>query len=201
MIIKTMIKRDDVERYVNLIRIESAEFIEFDLSIFFTIKLDTTNSTQLSIDEQRDLVILREDYKKKMRKYKKRINVLKNLNIFILTSVDQFNLIYLRNKKTIHQKWSILKKRLASINRIRRLEIVRKYKNLQRAFKHQQMNQWLLNWEKIYVKTKRLNLSDVQKDRCAYDLLNALRTIDLSFVSDRRRFSIMKWIRANLRRQ
>jgi hypothetical protein len=71
-------------------------------------------------------------------------------------------------------------------NRIRRLEIIRKYKNLQKAFKNQQMNQWLLNWEKIYAKTKRLNLSDVQKDRCAYDFLNALRTIDLSFVFDRK---------------
>jgi hypothetical protein len=97
MIVKTMTKRDDVERYVNLIKIESAEFIEFDLFIFFTIKFDATNSTDLSIDEQRDLAILREDYKKKMRKYKERIDALKNLNIFILTSVDRFNLIYLRD--------------------------------------------------------------------------------------------------------
>jgi hypothetical protein len=141
MIIKTMIKRDDVERYVNLIRIEFAEFIELDFSIFFTIKFDATNSTELLIDEQRDLVILREDYKKRMRKYKKRIDVLKNLNIFILTSVDRFNLIYLRDQKTIHQKLSILKKRFALTNRIRRLEIIRKYKNLQKAFKNQQMNQ------------------------------------------------------------
>jgi hypothetical protein len=63
MIIKAMIKRDDVERYVNLIRIESAESIEHDFSIFFTIKIDVINSIDLSIDEQRDLVILREDYK------------------------------------------------------------------------------------------------------------------------------------------
>jgi hypothetical protein len=68
MIVKTMTKRDDVEKYVNLIKIESAEFIELDLSISFTIKLDATNSTDLSIDEQRDLAIMREDYKKKMRK-------------------------------------------------------------------------------------------------------------------------------------
>jgi hypothetical protein len=58
MIIKTMIKRDDVERYVNLIRIETAESIELDLSILFTIKIDVINSTDLSIDEQRDLAIL-----------------------------------------------------------------------------------------------------------------------------------------------
>jgi hypothetical protein len=88
MIIKTMIKRDDVKKYVNLIKIEFAELIELNLSFFFTIKFDTTNSTELSINEQRDLVILREDYKKKMLRYKKRIDVLKNLNIFILTSVD-----------------------------------------------------------------------------------------------------------------
>jgi hypothetical protein len=125
-----MTKRDDVERYVNLIKIESAEFIEFDLSIFFTIKLDATNSIDLSIDEQRDLAIMRKDYKKKMRKYKKRINVLKNLNIFILISIDRFNLIYLRDQKTIYQKLSTLKKRLASTNRVRKLEMIRKYKNL-----------------------------------------------------------------------
>jgi hypothetical protein len=186
MIVKMMIKRDDVERYVNLIKIESIESIEFDFSIFFTIKIDAINSTDLSIDEQRDLAILREDYKNQMRRYKKKIDALKNLNIFILTSVDRFNLIYLRNQKTIHQKLSILKKRFASTNRIRKLEIARKNKNLQRAFKHQQMNQWLLNWEKIYAKTERLNLFDVQNDRCAYDFLNSLRTMNLSFVSDKK---------------
>ncbi len=162
MIVKTMIKRNDVEIYVNLIKIESAEFIELDFFIFFTIKFDATNSIELSIDEQRDLVILREDYKKKMRKYKKRIDALKNLNIFILTSINRFNFIYLRNQKTIHQKLLILKKRLAFTNRVRKFKMIRKYKDLQRTFKHQQMNQWLLNWEKIYAKTKRLNLFDVQ---------------------------------------
>jgi hypothetical protein len=141
MIVKTMTKRDDVEKYVNLIKIESAKSIEFDLSIFFTIKFDATNFTDLSIDEQRDLAIMREDYKKKMRKYKERIDALKNLNIFILISIDRFNLIYLRDQKTVHQKLSALKKRLASTNRVRKLEMIRKYKNLQRAFKHQQMNQ------------------------------------------------------------
>ncbi len=136
-----MIQRDDVERYVNLIKIESIESIELDFSIFFTIKIDAINSTDLSIDEQRDLAILREDYKNQMRKYKERIDALKNLNIFILTSVDRFNLIYLKNQKTIHQKLSALKKRFVSTNRVRRLEMTRKYKDLQKALKHQQLNQ------------------------------------------------------------
>jgi hypothetical protein len=186
MIVKTITKRDDVEKYVNVIKIESAEFIELDFSIFFTIKLDATNSIDLSIYEQRDLAIMQKDYKKRMRKYKKRIDALKNLNIFIFISIDQFNLIYFRNQETIHQKLSALKKRLASTNRVRKLEIVRKYKNLQKALKHQQMNEWSLNWKKIYTKTKRLNLFDVQNDWCAYDFLNSLRTMNLSFVFERK---------------
>jgi hypothetical protein len=48
------------------------------------------------------------------------------------------------------------------------------------------MNQWLLNWKKIYVKTDRLNLFDVQNDRCVYDFLNSLRTMNLSFVFERK---------------
>ncbi len=121
-----------------------------------------------------------------MRKYKKKIDAEKNLNIFILTSIDRFNLIYLRNQKTIHQKLSTLKKRFASTNRIRRLQIVRKYNNLRRVIKRQQMNQWLLNWQKIYAKTKLLNLFDEQKYRCANDYLNALRTKNLSFVFNKK---------------
>jgi hypothetical protein len=141
MIVKTMTRRDDVERYVDLTKNESAEPIESDLSTFFTVKIDATNSTDLSTGEQRDLAILREDYKDQMRRYRERIDALKNLDIFILTSVDRFNLIYLRNQKTVHQKLSALKKRLAPTDRIRRLEVARKYKDLQRAPKHQQMNQ------------------------------------------------------------
>jgi hypothetical protein len=137
-----MIKRDDVERYVNLIKIvKSAKSIKSHLSIFLTIKLDAISSTDLSIEEQRDLAILREDHKKKMRTYRKKIEILKNLNIFILTSVDRFNLLYLKDQKSIYQKLSTLKKRLALTNRIRMLKMIRKYKNLQKALKHQQMNQ------------------------------------------------------------
>jgi phosphoglycerate-specific signal transduction histidine kinase len=123
---------------------------------------------------------------KKMSKYKKRIDVLKNLIIFIFILINRFNLIYFRNQKTIHQKLSTLKKRFASTNRVRKFEMIRKYKDLQKAFKHQQMNQWLLNWKKIYAKTKQLNLFDVQNDWCAYDFLNTLCTMNLSFVFNKK---------------
>ncbi len=96
------------------------------------------------------------------------------------------NLLYLRSKATIFQKLLAFKKRLASIDRIKKLEVLRKYKNLLRIFKHQQLNHWLLNWEKMYAEMIRLNLFDVQKDRCLYDFLNALRIVDVTFVVDRK---------------
>jgi hypothetical protein len=202
MIIKTMIKRDDVERYLNLIKIvKSAESIKLDLSILFTIKINAINSTDLSIDEQRDLVILRKDYKNQMRRYKKKIDAVKNLNIFILTSVDRFNLIYLRNQKTIHQKLSALKKRLVSTNRIRRLEMTRKYKNLQKAFN---INSWINDcWierrfmqrqnDWIYLTLRRIDVRTIFWIRCARWICH------LCLI--KKRFWITRWIRKNLRRQ
>jgi hypothetical protein len=43
----------------------------------------------------------------------------------------------------------------------------------------------LLNWKKMYAKTIRLKIFDVQEDRCLYDFLNALRTVDVTFVVDK----------------
>jgi hypothetical protein len=105
--------------------------------------------------------------------------------LFVLISIDRTNLLYFKDKATIFQKLLALKKRLALINRIKELEIIRKYKNLLRAFKHQQLNQWLLNWEKMYAKTIWLKIFDVQKDRCLYDFLNALRIVDVTFIVDK----------------
>ncbi len=38
----------------------------------------------------------------------------------------------------------------------------------------------------MYAKTKRLNLSNVSKNRCVYDFLNSLRTVNADFVIDRK---------------
>ncbi len=193
LIIETMIRRNDVQKYVNLIRftVESTESVKSSILTFFTIKLDAIKSDDLSIDQQRDLAILRENHKKTLRTYREKIETLKNLNLFILTSVNQFNLLYLRNQITIFQKLLVLKKRLALTNRIRELKVIRKYKDLQQTSKQNltskrdQLNQWLLEWKRIYAKTARLNLSNVQRNRYVYDFLNSLRTMNVTFVIDR----------------
>ncbi len=184
LIIETMIKRDKIEKFVNLIIIESDESVKSSSFIFFDFVNDVTSSA--SSEKLHDLVILRENYKKLLRTYKERIEALKILDLFVLISIDRTNLLYLRDKATIFQKLLALKKRLASIDRIKELEIIRRYKNLLRVFKHQQLNHWLLNWKKMYAKIIRLKISDVQEDRCLYDFLNALRIVDVTFVVDKK---------------
>jgi hypothetical protein len=138
-----MIRRDDVQKYVNLITVESTESVKSSILTFFTIKIDAVKSDDLSTDQQRDLTILRENHKKALRTYRERTEALKNLNLFILTSVNRFNLLYLRDQTTIFQKLLALKKRLALTNRIRELKVIRKYKDLQQVSKQdsRQLNQ------------------------------------------------------------
>jgi hypothetical protein len=135
-----MIKRDKIEKFVNLIIIESNELIKSSSFIFFDFINDVTSSINFSFEKRHDLIILRKDYKKLLRTYKERIEALKILNLFVMISIDRTNLLYLKNKATIFQKLFAFKKRLASIDRIKELEIIRRYKNLLRVFKHQQLN-------------------------------------------------------------
>jgi hypothetical protein len=125
-----MIKREKVDNYVNLIKLELNEFVKSITSTFFSILIIVTSSTDFSEDQRRDLAIFKKNHKKNLRTYKKRIETLKVLNLYILISVNQINLLYLKEHVTMFQKLLALKKRFASIDRIRELKIVRKYKKL-----------------------------------------------------------------------
>ncbi len=143
--VETMIKRDEIEKFVNLIIIESDESVKSLSFIFFDFVNDVTFSIDLSFEKRYDLIILRENYKKLLRTYKKRIETLQIFDLFVLILINETNLLYFKSKATIFQKLLALKKSLASIDQIKKLEIIRKYKNLFRVLKHQQLNHPLLN--------------------------------------------------------
>jgi hypothetical protein len=42
-----------------------------------------------------------------------------------------------------------------------------------------------MKWEKIFADATRLKLPDIQRHRALYDFLNALRIVDVAFVTDR----------------
>jgi hypothetical protein len=148
-----MAKRDGIQEYVDLTRptVESAEPVKPSTPTFSTVKPGAVKSDDLTIGQQRDLAILREDHKEALRTYREKTEALKSLNLFILTSVNRSNLLYLRDQTTVFQKLPALKKRLAPTNRIRELKVIRKYRDLQQAPKRdsrqlnsRQLNQWLL---------------------------------------------------------
>ncbi len=188
MIINFMIKRSDIDEYVNLIKSKFFESVKFEMLIFFSIKNEITSSKNLIEDERRDLLMMRDDFKKTVRTYREKFEALKVLNLHILITVNRFDLIYLMNEDTniVFRKLSVLKKRLVLTNCIREMKIIRRYRDLQQSSKHQQLNRWLIEWEQMYVATTRLKLSDIQRHRTLFDFLIALRIVDVAFVVDKK---------------
>jgi hypothetical protein len=142
LIINFMTRRSDIDEYVDLIKPETPESVKPGMSTFFSIKSGATSSKNLTEDERRDLLMMRDDFKETVRTYRKKSEALKGLNLHILTTIDRFNLIYLMNEDTniVFRKLSVLKKRLALTDRIREMKIIRRYRDLRNLPKHQQLN-------------------------------------------------------------
>ncbi len=188
LIINFMTRRNDIDVYVNLIKLEFSESVKSILLTFSSIKDEISSSKNLIEDERRDLSMMRDDFKKTMRTYREKFEILKTLNLHILITVNRFNLIYLINEDTniVFRKLTTLKKRFVFTNCIREMKMIRRNRDLQQSSKHQQLNRWLIEWKQIYAKTTRLKLSDIQKHRTLFDFLNALRIVDVVFVIDKK---------------
>lgn len=141
--------------------------------------------TALTADQQKVYALLRDDFKYDMMKYRDQREALKSIQDFILTRVDRQHLILLEGKETVYQMLVALKKRLAPTDRAREMDVIRRYRELQRAPKSQQIDKWLQQWERVYTEAQNLSLPDVQKERPLYDFLNALRPVDTAFVAGR----------------
>ncbi len=113
------------------------------MSIFFIIKSEVTSSKNLIEDDRRDLLMMRDDFKKTMRTYREKIEAFKALNLHILITVDRSNLIYLMNENIVFRKLNALKKRLVFTNRIREIKMIRRYRDLQQL---SNISNWVADW-------------------------------------------------------
>ena len=57
--------------------------------------------------------------------------------------MDRSNMLYLIDMTTVYQKLQALKAHLAPTDRVRKMEVIRRYKMLQKALKQQQIAQWI----------------------------------------------------------
>ncbi len=101
MIVNSMTKREDIDEYVNLIKLEPLKPVKPVQPTFSSIKIGATSSKNLTEDERQDLLMMRDDFKETMRTYREKSEALKALNLHILTTVDRSNLIYLMDDDTI----------------------------------------------------------------------------------------------------
>jgi hypothetical protein len=76
-----------------------------------------------------------------------------------------------------------LKLRVAPSDRVRRLELIQQYRELQKAPRAQPIDGWLLKWERTYTDAVKLALPDIQDDRATYDFLQAVKGVNSQYAA------------------
>ena len=137
-----MVKKNKVEKFVDLTtKIESKEFVESFISISSMIKTEVRIYINLSTNKKQKYIFLQKTQKQQMTKYQKMIKILKKLNNFIMISIDRKNLHYVEKHESIYKKIMILKIRLTSTNRIRKMKMIKNYKKFLKISKTQNLDQ------------------------------------------------------------
>jgi hypothetical protein len=186
LIIKAMARRGDVTEFVDLTTAtEPAEPVRPVIPTFSTVKAGAASMADLDQNQQKDLSILREDFKENSRTYREKRDALKDIEQHIMTTVDRQHILYLDGADTVYQKLIALKKRLAPTDRARELDVARRYRDLLRGPNAQQSEKWLQQWERTYAEAAKIKLPDILNDRPLYDFLDALRSYDMAYVSGR----------------
>lgn len=109
------------------------------------VKSGAIKASDLNENEKMEFKVKREDYKLELTDYKEKADALKSLEDFIISSIDRAHVMHLVGKETVYQKLNALRTRLAPTDRVRKMEIIRKYRELQRAPKLQNITQWIID--------------------------------------------------------
>jgi hypothetical protein len=149
------------------------------------IKAGVTTTVALTAAEREEFRFQREDYKIELVRYQRQRDTLNNIKDFIITSVARQHLSYLENKTTVYQMLTALKKRIAPTDRARKIELARRYRDIQQGPVNQDPDRWLTDWEKVYTDAVRLRLPEVQEEYPLYDFLNAIRNVDKAWTAGR----------------
>ena len=141
MIIELMTMRFNVQKYVDFIKPKVTESQKPQMLEFSDVKFIVSKLSDLDTNEKTNLKFLIERYRLALQTVAKKSNALKLLNTHIIFNIDRIHLMHLTEMITIYQKLNILKKRLVSTNRVRKIEMTRRYKEFQKALKFQNFTQ------------------------------------------------------------
>lgn len=184
IIVEALAKRRAIEKFVDLTTgYEPVEPARPAPPTPAFVKVGAQSVAELSADEKLDYTILLEDFEEVLATYKEAKKALKELEHHILSTTDRKNLRYLKGQGSVYKMLLALKTRLAPMDSMRILEVRKRYRALLRAPKAQNLDRWLLDWERTYFKACQLGLPEIENHKCLYDFLNALRAVDMHFVA------------------
>lgn len=183
LVVNLLADRYGISDYVDLDKPEKPEPKEPDLPDYSDVKQGATKLTDLDASQKVDLNMLMDRHKIALRTIKTKLDALKLLDTHIISTVDRTNMMHLMGMKTAYQKLKSLKSHIAPTDRIRKLEVFRKYRSLQKTPKQQQIAQWISDWEKAYDDAVRISIPDIDGTAPLYDFLNTIRPIEDSYVA------------------
>ena len=130
LVVNIMAHRGGVMDLIDVNAAELSKPICSTLPMYSAVKPAATSIKDLDANEQKDLIILRENYWEVLREYIDKTDTLKAIKQYIMASVNRQLILYLNDTDTVHQKLLILKKRMVLTDRVRKINVVHCYQDL-----------------------------------------------------------------------
>ena len=158
LVVNTKARRGGVKDLIDVDAVELSEPTRPILPTYSAVKAIASSMKDLDANEQRDLMIFRENYKEVLKEYRDKTDALKGIQQHIVASVDRQLIWYLDGADTVHQKLVALKKRLAPTDRARKTDIARRYRELHRPPPKGKTEKWVRQWERVYAEAVKVSL-------------------------------------------
>ncbi|OXV09936.1 hypothetical protein Egran_02301 [Elaphomyces granulatus] len=133
--------------------------------------------TQLNETEQKQLRLLKKDYRDDLREYKERQKAIGQMRTRIQETVSRTNLHYTFDKTSVHDILYTLQQRFAPDDETREREMEQKYRSIKKSPKGIDVETWLQQWEGVYAECRRINLPDVEGDRAVRDFIFSAKSL------------------------
>ena len=137
----------------------------------------------LTAAHKEELSELRGLYKLTLNRYDQRKASIANLHRIIQETVHPDRVHHTFNCDSVHQMLVNLQSRLKPKEDVRRLQLTDQYRELQKSPKSKNLDNWLMNWEKVYREGIALTQPIVQQDTAVQDFLRAVFDLTPDFSS------------------
>ena len=133
LMVKLLARQHRIERFVDITKPEVPEPTEPQMPEYSDIKPNAAVLINLDTHHVSLLRLLMERHRYELQSARTTIEALKFLGTYIISTIDRSHLMHLDDATTIYQMLLILKKRLAPTDRARRIEVIRRYREMQKA--------------------------------------------------------------------